>query len=320
MARAVSTCAIALILCMARIAVAEFSASGFTLIQLERQSEPGNDANGSPNIDQAFVRGEPSFAAKAGNGLEGYVRVRFQALLQADPATTAMLRQAYFAMPVAIVTVKAGRWYEQYSPAAYFGRYLFGVSEGGNGRLTATNYTMLDGLRLSVPLVEQFNTNLHVALLPSLSTFENVYVMILAPSKPLDFLSLHLGANIQAIEESSGEPEHRASVGATYRLIKDLNLFAEYGITDLSSVGDASWITAGLDVPTAGILDRLRAEIEFHKDRLETSDHADLAVMILLRKQIGGLRFDLAAGSDPARLGSQKLRHVGGMFRTTAFF
>ena len=77
---------------------------------------------------------------------------------------------------------------------------------------------------------------------------------------------------------------------------------------------------AGIDIPTAGVLDLLRAEMEFHKDSLGTDTKGDLALIGLIRKNFGKISLDFIAGSDPKFLGSQKLRHVGFGSRVTAVF
>ena len=77
------------------------------------------------------------------------------------------------------------------------------------------------------------------------------------------------------------------------------------------------WILGGADLPTGGILNQLRAEIEFKRDRLATSD-CDLAWMVIMMKKAAGLKFNLNIGADPRSLASQEMGDVGAHFRVTA--
>lgn len=282
-------------------------------VQATKKSSPATTAN----VDNTFVRAEVKAAGKTENNLSGLVQLRAQADMGSG-SVEFTIRQAYFQLPVSAVNLRAGRWYEIYTVGAYFGRYLFGVSPQGSGSM-CVNYNVLDGLKLEVPLIKDYNTNLHFGLLANEATLEDVYVMARIYSNPIEMLTMNLGANIQAASSSDTET-HRLIFNATYKIIENLNLFAEYGITGLSDIADNSWILAGLDVPTGGILDQCRVEIEFKKDRLGEETDGDLGWMIILVKNYSKLKFNLNVGADPASLGSEAPKDVGVHFRVTATF
>jgi len=320
----------AFILAAASVSMADStSLSACAAVQAKRNSLPANNAN----IDESFVRIEPILKAETAAGLNGCVRVRFEALFgpkSPSPATGIEIQEAYAGIPVSSMALQAGRWYERYSAAMFFGRYLFGVRPVANGTGCIAGYgsgdmdgsvgSVVDGFRLTVPLVQHVNTDLKLSILPSTFSFEDVYFCILASSQPFDFLAVHLGANLQIVEPGDSDPVHRAALSAYYRIINDLNIVAEYGITDLERVGDESWIAAGVDIPTAGVFDILRGELEFHPARLGPDTYGDLALVALVRKKISILQFDGTVGTDPRFFGSRKLRHVGLALRISAEF
>ncbi|HLV30055.1 MAG TPA: hypothetical protein VKY57_00660 [Chitinispirillaceae bacterium] len=269
------------------------------------------------NIDNAFIRGETRFFKENNNNtFSAMVHLRFQTNFEMDTAAV-WLRQAFFNVKLQSVNLSAGRWYEKYTPGVYFGRYLFGADRYGNGSIS-TDYTVLDGLRMKLSLPFLSNTNFSLALLPQESNFENLYAMFLISANFFDPLEINTGINLKALSENGTERDHRLIISGAYQIISDLEIFLEYGITSLTDIRDNSWIMFGTEFPSGKILDQLRLEFEYTKDRL--NDLSDLAWIIAIQKEWQNLTFYLNTGSDPAYLRSGDIDKIGFAFRMSLSF
>ena len=293
-------------------AFAEVAVKASAAVQLTKK----NPSITTGNLDDAFVRGEAKLAGTQEIGLSGLVHLRFQADMAGDLTITA--RQVYFQLPVSILTIKAGRWYEIYTPGKFFGRYLFGVGSTGSGSMN-TNYTVLDGFRLSLPIIKAAKIDLHAAVLPQDYKFESVYTMARISANPIDMLKLGVGTNIHAVAEDKEDAHHRLVANTTISPVENLNFFFEYGNVDLQNAKDNNWLLWGLDIPAGKILDLFRVEMEFKKDRI-ADEKADLGWIVILSKKVAGLKFDLNVGADPKSLGSKDAGDVGGILRISAGF
>ena len=293
-------------------AFAEVAVKASAAVQLTKK----NPSVSTGNLDDAFVRGEAKLAGTQESGLSGLVHLRFQADMAGDLTITA--RQVYFQLPVSILTIKAGRWYEIYTPGKFFGRYLFGVGSTGSGSMN-TNYTVLDGFRLSLPIIKAAKIDLHAAVLPQDYKFESVYTMARISANPIDMLKLGVGTNIHAVAEDKEDAHHRLVANTTISPVENLNFFFEYGNVDLQNAKDNNWLLWGLDIPAGKILDLFRVEMEFKKDRI-ADEKADLGWIVILSKKVVGLKFDLNVGADPKSLGSKDAGDVGGILRISAGF
>jgi hypothetical protein len=284
---------------------------GSVAAQVTRKAEPASTAK----IDNAFIRAEVSVGARNDQAVEGLIQLRTESGLGSKDVSLTV-RQAFFQLPIARLNLKVGRWYEVYSAGAYFGRWLAETSPVGSGSF-CVNYTIWNGLQLSAPLIPQAKTDLRISLLTDDPRFKNTHVAALIGSNPIDELQMHLGANIQT-SDSSGTNTHRLSAGATYKIVKDFNIFAEYAITDLSAISANSHLLAGMDFPTLGLLDQCRTEIEYSAER--PAETSQIAWMVLLMKKVANVKVNVGVGSDPSGLGSRDAEDVGFFSRVTAAF
>ncbi|MBD3421590.1 MAG: hypothetical protein GF398_15855 [Chitinivibrionales bacterium] len=293
------------------------SQTDYTASALVQGTKKSADAT-TGNIDKMFARGElKAQLSVADNKTGGMLHLRFEAPF-GDKAIT-KLRQAFWDMTVAqFLTFRGGRWYSLYTPGVYFGRYLHGVSDKGSGAF-CTNYTPVDGFRALVA-IDQANTAIHVGVLPQDAQFENIYSMIRLESQPMEKLSLRLGTNIAVVSSGESDGKHRFTLSGQYSILKDLNLLAEWGNVDMGQFRDNSWFVFGLDIPAAKILDKLRFEAEFTKNRLQQNSDGDFAWMVVLVKKVKKLKINLNIGADPAKIGSESAGDVGAHLRLSTKF
>ncbi len=301
-------------------------------VELTKKSPAVSDEN----LDGAFVRCETKAFAENENAVSGLVHLRFQSNM-GEKAVKLYVRQGYFDVPVWRVTIRGGRWHEAYTPGEYFGRYLFGVKkieeditpdDGQDNPVTVgygsgamkTNYTVLDGLRLDVPLVEGAGMALKLGFLPSSPVLDDAWTLALLRSRPIEGIQVKLGTLLHSLSSDGGERIHRLSTSASWHPRDDAGIFAEYGITDLSEAGEQSCILAGVDIPSGKMLDVLRLEIEYAGDRMTTTDEADLGWMVVVAWKVAGLAFNMNVGADPLGLDSRSTDDVGGYLRTTFKF
>jgi len=272
------------------------------------------------NIDNSFVRAETRLSAKPGENTGGLLHLRFELpVATKNIDITQVVRQAYWDLVVSMVNIRGGRWYSIYSPGAYFGKYLHGVNARGSGSM-CTNYSVVDGTLVTARL-EQYKSSISVGLLPQDFTFENIYTMIFAESKPIDPLLVKVAANLQVMTPGGAGAAHILMLNATYAILEDLNVFAEATTVNLSEAKDNTWVLAGLDIPTAKVLDKLRAEIEYKRKRLgDGNTDGDFAWMIVMVKKVKGLGFYVNVGADPKELGSASPGDIGGHLRLSADF
>ena len=293
-------------------AIADVAVKASAAVQLTKR----NPSVSTGNLDEAFVRGEAKLAGTQKSGLSGLVHIRFQTDMAGDLTITA--RQVYLQLPVSILTIKTGRWYEIYTPGKFFGRYLFGVGSAGSGSMN-TNYTVVDGFRLTLPIVKEGKTDLHVAVLPQDFKFESVYTMARICVNPVDMLKLGVGTNIHAVAQDKDDARHRLIANTTISPVEGLNFFFEYANVNLQNAQENNWLLWGFDIPTGKILNLFRVEMEFKKDRI-ADEKADLGWIVILSKKVAGLTFDLNVGADPKSLGSKNAGDVGGILRISAGF
>jgi hypothetical protein len=298
-------------LCSALQLFATVEVKSSVATQLMHKSAPAS----KHTIDESFIRAEATLTGKTDANLTGLAQVRFEVPL-GDKSVKLSVRQAFFQLPIAAITLQTGRWYEIYTPGAYFGRWFNETNAAGNGSI-CVNYTILDGMKITVPIIKQFNTNLHLALTTQDLYFNSTRAAIMVAAKPSDVLTMNVGVNLQATD-TSGAKKHRLMANATYTIIKDFDLFAEYAATDLNAISGSSHILAGLDLPTFTILDQFRVEVEYAADRPDSL--AQVGWMVLLTKKITGLKINLGVGADPSSLGSRDAGDIGIVGRITASF
>jgi hypothetical protein len=282
-------------------AAGELSVKPSAAVQVTRKSSRGN----KHFVDKGFIRGETKFAGETDEGSSGLLHLRFQSDIADVKDIALYLRQCYWQIPVSRMSIRLGRWYESYTPGAYFGRFLYGVGSikatksvvtdtaiahefdaadslvhvekpvkteeaytigHGSGSMK-TNYTILDGLRLKFSLVPEGVLDLHAGLLTADYHFEKINALVGVTSTPMEPLSLGLWGNIGANVPQGETRTNRVAVTAAYSVIENLRPFIEVGITDLAEAGDNTWIVGGLDIPTGELLDLLRFECEFKKAR-----------------------------------------------------
>jgi hypothetical protein len=304
-------------LCAAGIlsnAFGELSVKPSAAVQLSKNA-PSASAG---NLDDAFVRGEVTLSGEDDKGWGGMLHLRFE--VDFGPSTVATtVRQGYYKIPVSILTILGGRWYEIYAPGAYFGRYLFGVSSAGSGAMK-TNYTVVDGLRLKLDILKDFKTSLNLAFLGEDLNLHNAHAMALLSSAPIDMLTFNLGSTIHTLMPEGADRVDRFVATAQVKIVEDLTVFAEYGLTNVAEAADNSWILWGVQVPAWKILDMLQFEFEYKKDRLGTGTDGDLAWMVVMEKKIMALAANLNIGADPKGLASTGPGDVGVYLRTTMKF
>jgi len=275
------------------------------------------------NVDASWVRGEVKAAGKLESGLSGMLHFRSQPNLSAGvKGVDLQPRQLYFKMPVSVVELMAGRWYEVYGNGNnYFGRFLFVGKKASSGSMN-TNYDVVDGFKASVKL-DAIKSFLNVALLPSDTKFENASLMAAVGGSPIEGLKYTVAGNFQVVTPEGVDGVHSASVNAGYTIMKDLGLcvLGEAAIVNFEEASDNAWFMVGAASKVANILDRVQVEFEIKNGRHGTTDAGDnLCWMLMLQKKYKGLTFDLNVGADPVSLGSQTAGEVGAIFRTTASF
>ncbi|MBN1758522.1 MAG: hypothetical protein JW863_09405 [Chitinispirillaceae bacterium] len=308
---------------------ADVKVGGAAAVEFTKKSQNAPDHK---NIDGAWIRAEPKLAGSLENsGLTGMIHMRFQYNMASDGKDTAKVekkflngqaRQVYFKLPVSILDIQAGRWYEQYGPGYnYFGRYLYGVGAKGNGNMN-TNYNVIDGLKLKLN-INVIKSALQLAFLPKDRFFEDAYLMAMFGGSPVEGLTFNIGGNLEVITPEIVDPINRFIVNCGYTIVKDLGLglFGEYAIVDFNEATDNMWFLVGIKTKAGVVLDNIQAELEIKNHRNnEASTDANLAWMILLQKKIMGLTLDLNVGADPTVLGSETAGDVGAIFRVTAKF
>jgi hypothetical protein len=287
-------------------------------------------------MDGSWIRAEPKLTGSLANlGLTGVIHLRFQYdVAVKDTAKkisrsdiSAQMRQAYFKLPVSIMSIIAGRWYEVYSPGNnYFGRYLYGVSKDkagtftGNGSMN-TNYSVLDGLKLGLN-IKPIQCDAQLALLPQDAAFEDDYLLVMFGGSPVEGLKFNVAGNFEVHTPASKDPVNRFVVNAGYTLFKKcaLGVFGEMAIVNFTNASDNMWFMAGVTTKAGPVLDRVQLELEIKNHRLNATADNNLAWMLLLQKKVLGLALDLNIGADPTVLGSKKITDVGAIFRATASF
>lgn len=303
---------------------ADIAVSGLTAVEFTKKCQNASSAN----IDASWIRVETKLAGSLANsGLTGLVHLRLQpefAGKMSDTKYNLQARQIYFKMPVSIVDIMAGRWYEVYGPGyGYFGRYLveFDMKPTGSGSMN-TNYTVLDGLKLSLN-IKPVKCTFNVGFLPRNLNFEDAYVLAMFGGSPVEGLKFNIGGNFEALTPDTKDPVNKFMVNAGYTIVKDLGLgvFGEMSIVNFDNASDNMWFLAGLCTKAGPVLDKIQLELEIKNHRAgdPTTDN-NLAWMVMLQKKVLGLTLDLNVGADPTVLGSKTAGDVGAIFRTTASF
>jgi hypothetical protein len=311
---------IASVLCFA--VQADVAVTGVAAVEVTKKC---HDATAG-NLDASWVRAEVKLAGSLKNsGLTGLLHLRLQPDVgskASDNKFNFQARQIYFKMPVSILNILAGRWYEIYGPGYYyFGRYLVETKRTGSGSMN-TDYTILDGLKLTLN-INPIRCALNVAFLPRDLNFEDAYVMAMFGGSPVEQLKFNIGGNFEAITPDGKDAVHRFMVNCGYTFLKDLGLglFGEMAIVNLSEAADNMWFLAGFTTKALPVLDKIQLELEIKNHRAgdPTTDN-NLAWMLLLQRKVLGLTLDLNVGADPTILGSKKIGDVGAVFRATAVF
>lgn len=315
---------------------ADVGVSAAAAVQFTKKSRTAETEN---TIDGAFVRGE----VKAGgtlekSGLTGLIHLRIQPDMGGGTKGIDLQpRQVFFNLPVSILEIMAGRWYDKYGPGyGYFGRYLHGVNAMGSGSMN-TNYTVVDGLKLKLN-IDAIKSAFHVYFLPVNSGkkdedgneindayhFEDIYLLAMFGGSPVEGLKFNIGGNFEVFTPDwKDKKTHRFITNAGYTIVKDLGLglFGEFAIVDFEEPVDNMWFLAGFTTKAGVVLDRIQAEFEIKNHRnKKTSTDANLAWMVLLQKKVMGLTFDLNVGADPKSLESKTVYDVGAILRVTAKF
>jgi len=297
---------------------AEVTVSGSAAVQVTKKASDYSTGN----IDESWARGEVKIAGKKESGLSGMVHLR------AEPKFTSGMkgidlqpRQIYFKLPVSVVDLMAGRWYEVYGNGNYyFGQYLFGVGKNGNGSMNV-DYKPLDGMKATVNIAS-IKSAFHLGVLPADMKFEKTSLLAEFSGNPIEALKFTIGANFEVITPDDSDYVNLATVNAAYTIMKDLNfsVFGEAAVTDFSETSENAWFLIGAASKIPMVLDRIQAEFEIKNHRHGTEAADNLAWMVMLRKKVTDLTFDLNIGADPATLGSQSPSEVGVIFRTSASF
>ena len=277
------------------------------------------------NIDDSWIRAEVKVSGTLPNSpLQGLIHFRAQPKFSGGKTSGVDLqpRQIYFNLPVSVLEIMAGRWYDKYGPGYnYFGRYLHGVNALGSGSMN-TNYNVVDGLKLKLN-IDAIKSAFQVAFLPKDLNFEDAYLMAMFGGSPVEGLNFNIGGNFEVLTMDDADPVNRFIVNCGYTIVKDLGLglFGEYAIVDFDEPTDNMWFVIGLKTKAGVVLDNIQAEFEIKNHRNnEASTDANLAWMVLLQKKVLGLTMDLNVGADPKVLGSKTAGDVGAIFRVTAGF
>ena len=283
------------------------SVKGIAIVQGTKNSAPGDN---SP-LAASETRGELLVSNKTNLGT-GLFHIRMKNNMQGQLST--YLRQLKITVPVSIATLTLGRWYEKYTPAKYFGRYLLEANSRGNGSF-CTNYTIVNGIKTAIRVIESAKTDVELGFLPQSTAWDNDYILAAISSNPIEALKFNIGADIQVARPDTLSKINRLSGTVYYAIMKDLSAYAEVGIVDLSAASDNMWILGGLSIPTGGFMNLLNAEIEYKKDRLGAGADGDLAWMLIAMKQVSVLKLYLNIGADPRGVASTKPSEIGMHFR-----
>lgn len=297
---------------------AEVAVSGSAAVEGTKKSSNATQAN----IDRSFVRGEIKVSGKAESGLSGLIHLRTEPAIGSGMSSISLEpRQIYFKLPLWMVEVVAGRWYEVYSAgSSYFGRYLFGVKGVSSGKMN-TNYTPVDGAKVTVNF-SPIKSALRLGFLPKSYDMEDAALMAMFGGSPVENLTLNVGGNFQVITLESATAVNRAVVNGGYTIVKELKLglFMECAVVNFEEARDNTWFLAGVTSKVEPVFDRVQVELEIKNHRLDGTTDGNLAWMVLIQKKFMGLTFDFNVGADPVVLGSRTAGDVGAIFRTTASF
>jgi hypothetical protein len=306
------------------VAMADVTVSGSAAFQILKKGEDHTTGN----VDESFVRGEIKVAGKSASGLIGTIHLRTEPKLASGVKDIDLQpRQICFKLPVSVVDLMAGRWYEVYGQGNnYFGQYLFGVGTDketkmivGNGSMN-TDYKMIDGMKATVNLAS-IKSALHIAVLPSDMQFGTTSLMAMFGGSPIEDLNYNVAGNFQVITPDGIDPVHRAIVNCGYTIIKEMNctVFGEAAIINFDEAAENAWFLLGFALKVPFVFDRFQAEFDIKNHRNgDTKPLNSLRWMVLMRKRVMDLTFDLNVGADPAMLGSKRPCEVGAIFRVTA--
>lgn len=299
---------------------ADLALSGSAAVEVTKKCQ---DAT-KKNIDASWIRAElKAKGTLAKSPLNGMIQLRIQPNIAGGvKGIDVQPRQIYLNLPVSILDITAGRWYEAYGQEYnYFGRYLYGVSATGNGSMN-TNYALVDGFKMKLN-VKVIKSAFQVAYLPGDLNFESSYLSLMFGGNPIEALKFNIGGNFQVQTIGDADAVNRFMVNCGYTIVKDLGLglFGEYAITDFNEASKNMWFVVGIKSKAGVVLDNIQAEFEIknHRNKDKTTD-GNLAWMVMLQKKAMGLTFDLNVGADPTVLGSKKAGDVGTIFRVGASF
>jgi hypothetical protein len=301
---------------------ADVAVGGVAAVEFTKKCQDASKAN----IDGSWIRAELKASGSLKNSpLTGLVHLRLQPDFVAktsDNKYNVQARQVYFKLPVSVLEILAGRWYDVYGQGEYyFGRYLHGVGKTGSGSMN-TNYSVIDGLKLKLNITA-IKGALQVAYLPKDFNFENTYLMAMFGVNPIEALKFTIAGNFQIQTLDDADPVNRMIVNCGVTILKDLGLglFGEYAITDFNEATDNMWFLVGLTTKAGIVLDKIQAEFEIknHRGDDPTTD-GNLAWVVILQKKVLGLTLDLNVGADPTILGSKTAGDIGAIFRVTASF
>lgn len=306
---------------------ADVAVAGVAAVEFTKKPVAAETKN---NIDNSFVRAEVKVKGSLPESpLTGLVHFRSQAGMAGDvKGIDLQPRQIYFKLPVSILEILAGRWYEKYGPGyGYFGRYLHGKNRIGekdslgSGSMN-TNYNVIDGLKLKLN-IDAIKSAFQVGFLPQDLNFEDAYLMAMFGGSPVEGLKFNIGGNFEVLTAENVDPVNSFIVNCGYTIVKELGLglFGEYAIVDFNDATDNMWFVVGFTTKAGVVLDRIQAEFEIknHRNGDVTADR-NLAWMVLLQKKVMGLTMDLNVGADPKVLGSTNAGEIGAIFRVTAGF
>lgn len=282
------------------------------------------DDESKDNIDKSFIRGEvKAKGTLEKSDLEMLIHLRVQpSFTEGTKETPIQPRQVYLKMPASVLEFVMGRWYDIYGPGYYyFGRYLHGVKAAGSGSMN-TDYSVIDGLKLNIN-IDAIKSAFQFGFLPQDASFNDAYVLAMFGGSPVEGLKFNIGGNFEALTPEDEDGIHRFIVNAGYTFVKEMNmgLFGEMAIVDFDDVPSNMWFLVGYTTKVGPVLDRLQAEFEIKNFRNgATNTDQNLAWMILLRKKVAGLCFDLNFGADPQVLKSETAGDVGAILRISAKF